>query len=334
MRTKPSAALRTAPLAEIADAEKLWEEAADTWIARQSSPHTRAAYRQALDLLLRFTGRDLGSIGGREINLWVTAMAKEEKSPATISCRISAVRAFYDFARYQYLVTDEQGKQKQLRSDNPAALCKAPKVSPYGKAVCLDDEQVRALLRAIPGRTLADQRNKAMFIGYLLLGLRNSELRLLKYEDLEQRPEGVFMRYKGKGKRDQLKEVVPPVLEAIQRYSMVDQKFTGYIFHRYTPQGGIIDLPVSDQTVRDALKYYARQAGIRTKGLVVHSLRHTAAYARFAITQDIEDARIFLNQDNPQTTGIYLRHLKPRPDKTWMTVAERFGMSLSDVQKV
>ena len=91
--------------------------------------------------------------------------------------------------------------------------------------------------------------------------------------------------------------------------------------------GEVIDLPISDQTVRDSLKYYARKAGLRTRGLKVHSLRHTAAYLRAQAGDDEDTIRRFLKQNNVETTRLYLQKLMPNPDKTWMTVSEMLGLS-------
>ena len=134
------------------------------------------------------------------------------------------------------------------------------------------------------------------------------------------------MRYEGKGKPNQTKELPPPVYEAIMAYGNAEEKFTGFVFHRYSNQGEIIDLPISDQTVRDALKYYARCAGLRTSGLKVHSLRHTAAYLRAQAGDSEDNIRRFLKQNNVETTRIYLQKIKPKPDQTWMTVAEMLGL--------
>ena len=109
-------------------------------------------------------------------------------------------------------------------------------------------------------------------------------------------------------------------------YAESESRLNGYVFHRYSSMGEIIDLPVSDQTVRDSLKYYAKKAGLRTRGLKVHSLRHTAAYLRAQAGDDEDTIRRFLKQNNVETTRIYLQKLRPNPDKTWMTVSEMLGL--------
>ena len=304
-----------------------WDDAMRLWLDRQNSQNTALSYRSSMRGLLKFAGKSPWEISRKDIATWLAHLRKEGRSDATIANRITAVRNFYNFVIRDYVTLDLDGEEYRLREDNPAISFRPPKVERYGKAICWDEEQAGAFLRAIDTSNGPGKRNLALFVGYLLTGLRNSELRTLRYEDIELQPGGVIvMRYQGKGKRDQTKEIYPPVYEAIMAYAEAEAKYTGYVFHRYSNQGEIVDLPISDQTVRDALKYYARNAGLRTTGLKVHSLRHTAAYLRAQAGDDLDTIRRFLKQNNVETTRIYLQKLRPNPDKTWMTVSEMLGL--------
>ena len=304
-----------------------WRDAEKLWLSRQNSRNTAQSYRSSLTGLLAFCGKSAWEISRKDIAAFLADLHQESRSDATVASRISGIKSFYNFVIREYVTLDMDGEEYRLREDNPAASFKLPKVERYGKAMCWDEEQAGAFLRAIDTSNLPGKRNKALFTGYLLMGLRNSELRTLRYEDLELLAGGiVLMRYEGKGKPNQTKELPPPVYEAIMAFADAEQKFTGFVFHRYSSQGEIIDLPISDQTVRDALKYYARCAGLRTSGLKVHSLRHTAAYLRAQAGDSEDNIRRFLKQNNVETTRIYLQKIKPKPDQTWMTVAEMLGL--------
>ena len=305
-----------------------WKEAQELWLSRQNSRNTAGSYKSCLSGLLAYCQKAPWEISRKDIAAWLADLHQQGRTDATIANRISGVKSFYDFVIREYVTLDMDGEEYRLREDNPATSFKLPKVERYGKALCWDEEQAGAFLRAIGTENLPGLRNKALFCGYLLTGLRNSELRQLRYEDLEVLPGGiVIMRYQGKGKPNQTKEVYPPVYEAIMAFADAEQKYTGFVFHRYTQMGEAIDLPISDQTVRDSLKYYARKAGLRTKGLKVHSLRHTAAYLRAQAGDDEDTIRRFLKQNNVETTRLYLQKLMPNPDKTWMTVSEMLGLS-------
>lgn len=304
-----------------------WDDAVRLWLDRQNSPQTAQSYKSSLTGLLSFCGKNAWEISRKDITAWLAHLHTEGRADATIATRIAGIKSFFNFIVRDYVALGLDGEEYRLREDNPTVSFKPPKVERYGKAVCWDEEQAGAFLRAIDTRNLPGKRNLALFVGYLLTGLRNSELRTLRYEDIEIQPGGVVvMRYQGKGKPNQTKEIYPPVYEAIMAYAEAEGKYTGYVFHRYNNMGKIIDLPISDQTVRDSLKVYARNAGLRTTGLKVHSLRHTAAYLRAQAGDDEDTIRRFLKQNNVETTRIYLQKLRPNPDKTWMTVSEMLGL--------
>ncbi len=312
---------------DLTQRQAAWDDAVQLWLDRQNSPQTAQSYQSSLTGLLGFCGKNAWEISRKDITAWLAHLHKEGRADATIATRISGIKSFFSFIVQDYVALGLDGEEYRLREDNPAVSFKPPKVERYGKAMCWDEEQAGAFLRAIDTSNGPGKRNLALFVGYLLTGLRNTELRTLRYEDIEFLPGNVIvMRYEGKGKPNQTKELPPPVYEAIMAYGNAEEKFTGFCFHRYGSQGEIIDLPISDQTVRDALKYYARRAGLRTSGLKVHSLRHTAAYLRAQAGDSEDNIRRFLKQNNVETTRIYLQKLKPNPDKTWMTVAEMLGL--------
>lgn len=305
-----------------------WNDAIKLWLSRQKSRNTAASYRISLNGLLRHAGKAPWEISRKDVAAWLAEMQREERADATIAARLAGIKAFYNFILQDYVTLDMAGEEYRLLEHNPAASFKTPKVERYGKALCWDEEQAGAFLRAIDTNNLPGKRNKALFTGYLLTGLRNSELRLLRYEDIEIQPGGaILMRYAGKGKGHQTKEIYPPVYEAIMAYAKAEERYSGYVFHSYDAAGNIRERPMSAQAVRDSLKYYAQKAGLRTTGLRVHSLRHTAAYLRAEAGDDLDTIRRFLKQSNTETTRIYLQKLKPEPDKTWMTVAEMLGIS-------
>lgn len=306
---------------------RIWKDAIELWLNRQGSLNTAASYRTALVGVLSYTRKRPWELSRRDINAWIVSMQKKELANSTIALRVSAVRAFYRFVITDYILTGiEDGNEYRLREDNPAEGCRPPKVERYGRAVCLDRDQAVALLQAIKTDTLVGLRNKALFAGYMLLGLRNSELRLLKHEDIEVHRDGIYMRYRAKGGRMLTKEIFPPVYEAMMAFAEATGRSEGYVFHGFDNKGEPVNRPITDQTVRNALKYYAQQAGLRTQDLRVHSLRHTAAILRKEAGDSDENIQKFLKHGNVATTKIYLQHLKPDPDKTWMTVAEMLEM--------
>ena len=167
--------------------QAVWKEAEKLWLSRQNSRNTAQSYHSSLNGLLGFCGKAVWEISRKDIAAWLADLHQAGRSDATIASRISGIKSFYNFVIREYVTLDMDGEEYRLREDNPAASFKLPKVERYGKAMCWDEEQAGAFLRAINTDNLP--------------GLRNSELRQLQYEDLEVLPGGiVIMRYQGKGK--------------------------------------------------------------------------------------------------------------------------------------
>jgi site-specific recombinase XerD len=119
------------------------------------------------------------------------------------------------------------GQEQPLHHFNPANAVPRPRIVPFHKARYLTADQARAFLRAIPRDILQGLRDYALFLAYLATGRRNSEIRLLRWGDLEvefsqagtwdltqsnpesteidRAPARVYYRWIGKGKsrRDQ-----------------------------------------------------------------------------------------------------------------------------------
>lgn len=299
----------------------LFEKARQQWLASQYSANTRRAYEVGLRSLCLHAEKDLSEIGRSDINAWLVSL-QEECSVSTVANRLSAVKSFFD-----YVMKNCVGERNlPLKRENPAAGCKRPKFSPYGKATVLDIPGAKALLKAIPRNNIIGKRDYALFLGYIMTGRRNSEWRTLRFEDIEIRPGGLVFRYVGKGNRSAVQELCKPVMAAIHEYADEEGRDYGPVFHGYSSRGEWLDTPISDNYVRRALKYYATKAGLNAEHLKVHSLRHTAAMLRKLAGDDVEKIQSFLGHSNLATTQVYLHALKSAPDTTWQTVAQYLGV--------
>jgi len=290
-------------------------EARDLWLSRQYSRNTRRAYAFALRSLCKHAGKTLDKINRRDVNAWLADL-QQDHAVATVAARLTAVKSFYDFLLVEV----------QLRRDNPANGCRRPRVNPYGKATVLDIDGARALLKAIDRENIIGLRDYALFLGYLMTGRRNSEWRLLRFEDIEMRPGGLIFKFDGKGKRDQVQELYRPVMDAIHKYADLEGRDSGAVFHSYGMRGEILESSVSDNYVRRALKFYAARAGLKAESLKVHSLRHTAAMLRKEAGDDVLRIQAFLGHANLATTQVYIHNLTNKQDMAWQTVAEFLGV--------
>jgi site-specific recombinase XerD len=293
-----------------------WELAAESFLGSRRSENTRRAYAFVLAALVKKAGMPLGEVGKRDVADWVNGMRSDGLAESTIGQRLAAVSSFFDYAADVF----------DLEKPNPARgrSLRGHRVSQYGNAVWLDVEQAKALLGSIDRGTARGKRDYALFLGYLLLGKRNSEWRTVQVKDLA----GGHLHWKGKGKEGRvgmprpLKDAVDAHLRALGwEAAMRNGVVSAFVF-----PGQENDRPISAEQVRNLLRKYVKLAGLEG-GIHVHSLRHSAAMLRKSAGEDVLSLQRFLDHSNVNTTQIYLHALKQREDLGWVKVSELLGLS-------
>jgi len=166
-----------------------WRSAFDLWLASHPSPNTRRAYRKAWDLFFAFTSRSPWEISKSDVARWTEYQRSQHLSPETIQQRLAALSSFYTYVTRTYTFLSPDGREQPLHFFNPVKAVPRPRTSPYNKARYLNVDQARAFLHAIPRYTLQGMRDYALFLTYLATGRRNSEIRTLRYDDIESCPE-------------------------------------------------------------------------------------------------------------------------------------------------
>jgi len=226
-------------------------------------------------------------------------------SPATILVRLAAVRSFYDFARRAGLVTS-----------NPADDVRRPRASPPVPRG-LDAEEVMRLLRAVP-RTLVGQRDRAIVLLCVLMGLRRSEVMGIRAGDIHQNGRPV-LSWRAKGGKMRMREIPEPAAAALRAYLEAD----GVPLGKLPAEARLFK--VSVQGVYSNMKRYARKAKI--PDFSPHVLRHTCAKLRRDAGATLEDVQAQLGHASLSTTSRYLARLEGEEDRGWAGVAEAIGVA-------
>ena len=355
-----------APAPSYGGADRLreWSKAFDQWLAELRALNTRRAYERAWRDLLDFTGKTPWAMQSADVRDWVQdmetrpvaeavakgLMAKGKRadrfgySIATIGQYLAGISSFYTFSKERYLVIEPDGRERPLHDGiNPARAVRRPKINAFGKAVYLDAEAMTRLLQAIPRDTVQGLRDLALFLGYMLTGRRNSEWRLLRWGELEQRGDKVFHVWSGKGKEDQLHELAPPVWEALRKYLRAAGRLEGmgpedYVFCPLsdvaTRLPGVSALtwdrnrPLSMGHVNCLLKRYARRAEIDPTRVTVHTLRHSFAMLLHSLGVDVISISKRLAHSNLNITMVYLDHMKGVEDTSWRQAAAVLKLDL------
>ncbi len=262
----------------------------DFLIAQTVSPHTRNAYLSDLiQCSEHCPSTPLPLWNSEDIADVLFELTKQGKSPRSIARTLSALRSFFKFMREQ-----------QLRSDNPVATHKTPKL---GRALPKDlsELDVEHLLHAPDTNTSLGLRDRAMLEVLYACGLRVTELLNLRLELINLK-QG-YLRITGKGNKERLVPLGQVAIEWVEKYlnearPQLYKSATDYLF--LTQHGGIM----SRQNFWYAIKRYALQAGIQAE-LSPHTLRHAFATHLLNHGADLRVVQMLLGHSDLSTTQIY-----------------------------
>ncbi|MCK4087640.1 site-specific tyrosine recombinase XerD [Acinetobacter radioresistens] len=262
----------------------------DFLIAQTVSPHTRNAYLSDLIQCSEYcSSTPLPLWNSEDIADVLFELTKQGKSPRSIARTLSALRSFFKFMREQ-----------QLRSDNPVATHKTPKL---GRALPKDlsELDVEHLLHAPDINTALGLRDRAMLEVLYACGLRVTELLNLRLELINLK-QG-YLRITGKGNKERLVPLGQVAIEWVEKYlnearPQLYKSATDYLF--LTQHGGIM----SRQNFWYAIKRYALQAGIQAE-LSPHTLRHAFATHLLNHGADLRVVQMLLGHSDLSTTQIY-----------------------------
>ena len=261
----------------------------DYLIAQTVSPHTRNAYLSDLIKSSECNSVAMPNWSSDDVADVLLTLTKQGKSPRSIARSLSALRSFYKFLREQ-----------KLRSDNPVATHKTPKI---GRALPKDisEQEVEALIHAPDIATALGLRDRAMLEVLYACGLRVTELLNLRLELINLK-QG-YLRIVGKGNKERLVPLGQMACEWIEKYltearSQLYKSATDYVF--LTQHGGIM----SRQNFWYAIKRYALQAGVQAE-LSPHTLRHAFATHLLNHGADLRVVQMLLGHSDLSTTQIY-----------------------------
>jgi integrase/recombinase XerC len=228
--------------------------------------------------------------------------APEERSPATIARRTSAIRSFFAWAY----------KTQRIPAD-PAALLSPPK---RRKRV------PRALEQSLAGGALSNassnshwpERDALILALALACGLRLAEIATLRMVDLEGDPP-TAMVVRGKGDKERRLGLPPVVTDALRIYFPTRQQRlddlgldaqTVVISSRPRNVKGRPTVEASRESVVYVVDRVLRMIGARRPGVRVHALRHT--FATLGLREgafSLRQLQVALGHASLATTQIY-----------------------------
>jgi len=370
------------PWLTVMDLRREWAAAWEQWMGELGSDRTRAAYRAAWeDLLLFLEGPDFWKITHEHIRAWKADMEQRPLaqriqatlarrgqaracgySASTINQYMAAVSSFFSYATERWPVTFPDGTAVALaqldeRGVRPGGFINPVRVVGRKKsrgytAYYMGLEQLQKFIKAIDQTTLFGARDYALFLMYISTGVRNSEARLLKWGDFEERA-GVmwfFWRGKGSGSRENKQgwnELPRKAWFAIQQYLKLAGRWghitkDAYVFtavsdraknlsnvgEGWSPTGQALSLGEVNRLARRYCERANRffDAGIQVERVHVHTLRHSFAMYLKAKGISVDDICEALHHESLETTKLYLQQMEGTRAKFATMLEEDLGV--------
>lgn len=243
-------------------------------------------YQRFMENILK---KEIYHIERKDIKMYLKYLKDQNKSPKSISRRISCIRSFYKFLLIEKII-----------SNNPMATIDLPKTKKTLPRV-LSMEEVDKLLD-IPLTDAFSYRNKAMLELMYATGLRVSELVCLSLHDIDFVSETV--RTLGKGSKERIIPIGEIAIHYLKIYieeyreKLLKKEYTDVLF--LNNHGKIM----TRQGFFKILKKIAKEKDIKT-AFSPHTLRHSFATHLLENGADLRSIQELLGHASISTTGIY-----------------------------
>ena len=273
---------------------------------RNASPHTIAAYRDTLRLLLAFaqqrTGKqpcklDLDDLDAPLIGAFLDHLEHERhNSIRTRNARLAAIRSLFHYAAH---------KHPEHAETISRVLAIPPKRFERALVTFLTEPEIDALLAAPNRDTWTGRRDHAMLLLAIQTGLRASELTALKCNDIHLGA-GPHVSCLGKGRKHRVTPLTKQTVAVLRTWLTEraghpnDPAFptrTGRTLSR-----DALQRRVAEHTTNAALTCQS----MTTKTISPHVLRHTAAMQLLHAGIDTSVIALWLGHEHVETTQIYL----------------------------
>lgn len=273
---------------------------------RQASPHTVAAYRDTLRLLVRFAAERRGTepsklnIGDLDAPLISAFLDHQEhdrgNSVRTRNARLAAIRSLFRYAALRHL---EQAEVIQR------VLAIPPKRFQRCLVTFLTEPEIDALLAAPDRASWTGRRDHSLLALAVQTGLRASELIGLRCADVYLGT-GAHVSCLGKGRKQRITPLTAQVVGVLRTWlSERAGQLSDPVFATRTGR------KISRDALEHRLATHVATAvracpSLREKKITLHVLRHTAAMRLLHAGVDTSVIALWLGHEQVETTQIYI----------------------------
>src|SRR5260221_3114889 len=261
---------------------------------RRASPHTIAAYRDTLRLLLGYAREragkppcrlDFADLDAPVISAFLDHLEHERgNSVRSRNARLAAIHSLFGFAALRH---------PEHAAGIARVLAIPPKRADQTIVTFLTSDEAEALLAAPDRATRTGRRDHAWILLAVQTGLRASELTALTRRDVHLGT-GSYVACHGKGRKDRITPLSPGTVTTLRAWLAENPGTPGDPLFT-TIRGG----PMSRYALQQLLTLHAAAAGkacptLTSKNVTPHVLRHSAAMALLHAGVDITVIALWL----------------------------------------
>lgn len=275
---------------------------------RSTSEQTRRAYNRVVREFFSSVGNpDPTRVEPRQVQQWRDKLKAKHQKPATISFKLSVLRAFF-----AHLVA------LKLVEKNPAdaKFVLPPKLPEQMAGRVLTPEEVKKLLAGPDQRKAEGARDYALMLAMLHLSLRVSEVASLRASDIHWSHGRWIIRFTVKGGRERTLPLPEEVRLAIKEYLKLDESrrrnlhsngSDAYLFQPITNFRTLeFDKPLSTRMVGNIVARWADYC--RLGKLSPHDLRRTAITRALDQGLSYRQVQMMSGHRDPKTVMRYDHH--------------------------
>jgi integrase/recombinase XerD len=273
---------------------------------RRASPHTVAAYRDSLRLLLAFVARQSGKQPSRleitdldapRVSAFLDHLENERgNSIRTRNARLAAIHALFSFAALRHL---ESAAVIQRVTAIP------PKRFDRKLVTYLTDPEAAALLAAPDTATRTGRRDHALLTLAIQAGLRVSELTSLTRADVFLGT-GAHVTCTGKGRKQRITPLTPSTVKVLAAWLSEHPGDPGDPLFP-SRSGALMSRDAVERRLgKHAAAAALAQPSLKGKKISPHVMRHTAAMRLLAAGVDTTVIALWLGHESVATTQIYI----------------------------
>ena len=271
-----------------------------------ASPHTVASYRDTFRLLLQYAAERLQRSPSQlrmedlDVSFLTQFLNHLERdrgnTSRTRNTRLSAVHAFFHYVA--------------LNEPALALICQRVLAMPAKRyerrpMEFLTEEEMAALIAAPDVSAWIGRRDRALLLLAIQTGLRNSEIRSLRNQDVELGT-GAHVRCLGKGRKMRCTPLRPDVVAVLKQWMAQQRKGPGDPLFPSLNGGSLSADAIQRLVARQVARAALVCPSLKTKTVTPHTLRHAAAMALLRRGVDLSVIALWLGHESTESTQVYL----------------------------